>query len=676
MSLTTTRLATKTTPTLFALGLIGSLLSTPNVWAASPPADGVPFNGRTSYAVAEDGQAFNADQLTVSTWVKFNHTGDAQILLNRGAANELFTLYLFDGRIRMLVRHTPETYLHANVAAPPENTWVHYTGTYDGHKIKLYVDGQLKATTAAEGQLAKSSAELYLGAAAPGVRTLDGVLEDARIWRRVLTAEEVAQVAESNAAGALADDLAARWTAASLSGETWQSQAVPAIAAAYFANPKFTQSKADGYHGIWYANQNQGGEYVYKYSGGLGTYCAKHRPLAIYAPEVDKTFFCYGGTDKDQKTLLHMVSYYDHKTGMVPRPTILLDKHTNDAHDNPVISIDAKGYIWIFSSSHGTARPSYISVSTEPYSVDSFERVLTTNFSYTQPFYLKGKGFFFPHTVYAGGRAIYQTSSPDGRNWSEPQLVSLIAQGHYQVCEPFNNQKVGSAYNYHPKGKGLNWRTNLYYMETDDFGHTWKNVKGETLSLPLTEVQNPALVAEYESKNRNAYMKDLTFDKQGNPIILYVTSGGWEAGPKNDPRIWQTARWTGTEWDIQGSIQSDNNYDTGSLYVEDDGTWRLIGPSETGPQPYNPGGEIAMWLSKDQGHSWKMVKQLTHDSKYNHTYARRPINAHPDFYAIWADGHARQPSDSRIYFTNRNGDHVWRLPVKMDGDFAKPEIAW
>jgi len=50
------------------------------------------------------------------------------------------------------------------------------------------------------------------------------------------------------------------------------------------------------------------------------------------------------------------------------------------------------------------------------------------------------------------------------------------------------------------------------------------------------------------------------------------------------------------------------------------------------------------------------------------------VNAHPDFYAFWADGHGRRPSESRLYFTNRGGDHVWRLPTSMTGEFAKPDI--
>jgi hypothetical protein len=101
----------------------------------------------------------------------------------------------------------------------------------------------------------------------------------------------------------------------------------------------------------------------------------------------------------------------------------------------------------------------------------------------------------------------------------------------------------------------------------------------------------------------------------------------------------------------------------------------VIAPTDLGPQPYNPGGEMVLWTSQDEGQSWTRVKQLTRNSPRNHTYARRPLNAHPDFYALWADGHGREPSESFLYFANQRGDHVWRLPQKMNTEFAKPDIA-
>ena len=444
--------------------------------------------------------------------------------------------------------------------------------------------------------------------------------------------------------------------------------------------------KADGYRGIWYMNQPSGDEYVYKYSGGLGTYCAKHRPFAIYAEQVNKTFFCYGGTTTDSnRELLHMVSYFDHATKTVPRPTILLDKQTSDAHDNPVISIDQSGRIWIFSTSHGRARPSYIHRSVRPYDVDEFElvpatrldgeeNVPITNFSYMQVWHTPKTPFqaFFTRYNYPAQRTICFMSSADGVSWSAWQRIAAIDEGHYQISG-VGRSKAGSMFNYHPRGKGLNWRTNLYYLETADGGTNWTTVDGRPLILPLTEVGNDALVRDYESEGLNVYLKDVRFDEQERPVLLYITSRGYQSGPQNDPRTWTIARWTGAKWLFHPVTTSDNNYDFGELWMTAPNDWRIIGPTETGPQPYNPGGEVAMWTSRDQGAAWTKSRQMTSGSSMNHTYVRRALNAHPDFVGIWADGHGRQPSSSRLYFADARGN-VFQLPTTMPGDFAKPIV--
>ncbi len=459
-------------------------------------------------------------------------------------------------------------------------------------------------------------------------------------------------------------------------------------------------TKDTGYRGIWYMNQPLKNEYRFKYSGGLATYCAKHRPFAVYCEKVNKTFFCYGGTTenshlkhdlttgRDGKNvsglLLHMVSYYDHATGKVPRPTILLDKQTKDAHDNPVIAMDDEGYLWIFSTSHGTGRPSYIHRSTEPHSIDAFERVLATkiedgneipmtNFSYMQSWFVPGRGFaaFFTRYNYPAARTACFMSSRDGIHWSAWQRLAAIDEGHYQISTA-DEHKAGTALNYHPKGKGLNWRTNLYYLETTDFGQSWHSADGQNLTLPLTTPQNAALVHDYEKDGLLVYLKDIRFDASGLPVILFLTSKGFESGPQNDPRTWTTARWTGSEWEIRPVTTSDNNYDMGPLYIETDGTWRIIGPTGRGPQPFNPGGEVAMWASKDRGGSWAKAGQLTSGSPFNHTYVRHPVNAHDGFYGFWADGHGREPSASSLYFCTKTGE-VYRLPRRMTEEFAAPE---
>ena len=64
--------------------------------------------------------------------------------------------------------------------------------------------------------------------------------------------------------------------------------------------------------------------------------------------------------------------------------------------------------------------------------------------------------------------------------------------------------------------------------------------------MPLNRVDNSALVHDYRSKSLNVYLKDIRYDDHDRPVILYLTSKGYQSGPANDPRTWTTARWTGS----------------------------------------------------------------------------------------------------------------------------------
>ncbi len=435
------------------------------------------------------------------------------------------------------------------------------------------------------------------------------------------------------------------------------------------SRPVRTGDRIDGYRGIWF-ELNQKSQYGDKYSGGLGAYTAKHHPLAVYSELADKTFFVYGGTPSpDSKQLLAMLSYYDHKTGRVPKPVVVHAKpEVIDPHDNPSLQIDAEGYLWIFVSGRAAIRPGYIYKSAEPFTIDSLIRVREAEFAYPQPIVHGEDGFLLLFTKYTNGRELYWATSLDGMSWSDDQ--KLATKGHYQMTNQ-RNRKVITAFNAHPNG--VDTRTNLYFLQTLDMGKTWTTVEGTPVKTPVTGMQNPALIRDYQREGRLVYLKDINFDRDGNPVLLYITSANHAPGPAGDPRIWTIAHWTGKEWQYHEITHSTHNYDMGSLYIEDDGAWRVIGPTEPGPQPWGAGGEMAAWLSRDQGASWKKVRDLTQNSRGNHCYARRPVNAHPKFYAFWADGHAHEFSESFLYFTNKAGNYVYKLPYEMTTKYAHPE---
>ena len=217
---------------------------------------------------------------------------------------------------------------------------------------------------------------------------------------------------------------------------------------------------ANGYKGIWFT-LGQFSEYGDKYSGGLGTYTADHVPIAIYSPEAKKTFFTYGGTTgAGERHLLIMVSYFDHATGIVPKPVIVYDKvGVNDPHDNAALSIDNKGYIWVFVSGRGTSRPGIIFKSTRPYSISGFEQTREGEMTYPQPWWVEGEGFLYMFTKYTKGRELYWSTSPDGKEWAADQKLAGMG-GHYQVTN-IHGKKIVSVFNYHPGGN-VDKRTNVY----------------------------------------------------------------------------------------------------------------------------------------------------------------------------------------------------------------------
>jgi hypothetical protein len=433
---------------------------------------------------------------------------------------------------------------------------------------------------------------------------------------------------------------------------------------------------ADGYRGIWYG--------LKEYGGGYALFPSQHSPMAVHCAKVRKTFFVYGGTVAGKLQLQAMASYYDHERDMVPRPTIVHDwGKTSDAHKNPTISVDDDGHVWVFVSGHGDA--GYVYRSSKPYSVENFEQIIATPMTYPNPWWISGKGLFLFFTKYDHNRESFWLSVRDGKSLAYPETWKTCGQlnawtvgqkdgkpghGNYQFTGA-HGSRVATAMN--------NWigrtrdRSNLFYLQSDDMGKTWQTADGKDFTPPVREVKCRALVRDFWSEGLQVYIQHLTFNRQGRPAILFLTSpaGQTNEGP-GKPRTWTVAHWVGDRWTFHPVTTSSHNFDCGSLYIEDDGTWRIIGPTEPGPQLWRSGGEVAMWTSNDEGKSWKKLKQLTAGSQHNHCYVRQPVNAHPNFYALWADGHGTNKTAlCRLCFCNKAGD-VFVLPEKMSEPFAQP----
>ncbi|MDA3959196.1 MAG: BNR-4 repeat-containing protein [Planctomycetota bacterium] len=411
----------------------------------------------------------------------------------------------------------------------------------------------------------------------------------------------------------------------------------------------------DGYRGLWYQLRN-------KYSGAMATYTAKHRPLAVYAEAVDRTFFVYGGTTAvDERELVAMIGVYDHATRSFAQPREVMRKPgVDDGHDNPSLAILADGRLLVAVSGRNTRRKGVYFRSLRPYDPTAFERVPGPSFTYPQPWVLDDGRLVHCFTRYTGGREIYvATANAAAEDWTDPlKLVGF--GGHYQVSAA-RGDLVVTAFNWHPKGN-VDARTNLYVMASSDAGRRWMSLDGGALELPLKHPDNPALVRDFAAEGLRIYLKDIALDDRGRPAILVVAA---PAGA--GPRRWLVARFNGRAWDWSQVTTSDHSYDTGCLWLDGDTAW-VVGPSLPGPQPNRTGGDLEMF--RGQRGRWTRVERLTTDPTAHHSYVRRPLHARPDFAAFWGSAVSDTFSPVRLHALDLDRSEVVTLPMVMPTETA------
>ena len=84
----------------------------------------------------------------------------------------------------------------AFVTAPsalPVNTWTHVAATYDGTRLRFYVNGNLVASLAASGAYQVNTGPLWIGGNAVYGEHFKGKLDDVRIYNRALSQSEIQQ---------------------------------------------------------------------------------------------------------------------------------------------------------------------------------------------------------------------------------------------------------------------------------------------------------------------------------------------------------------------------------------------------------------------------------------------------------------------------------------------------
>ena len=172
--------------------LSGSTLPT---WGTGPLAGDLSFDGSTSYVNVPTSSSLNiAGNLSVGAWVKINSFKDYGVIIEKGSggtaatmnyaiwtyANRAISFYIADGINSQFLTYTAPVGF--------EGSWHHITGTVDGSKVHLYVDGSEKSSFF---QTVTPAGNSYPVSISIPSYVLNGQIDDVRIYNRALSSAEV-----------------------------------------------------------------------------------------------------------------------------------------------------------------------------------------------------------------------------------------------------------------------------------------------------------------------------------------------------------------------------------------------------------------------------------------------------------------------------------------------------
>ena len=152
------------------------------------------FNGTNAWVTVPDANVLDlTTTMTIEAWVNpTTLTSWRTIVLKESTSGLSYGLYAHDGsRPAAYIRIGSSDIDRAGTAVLPTNTWTHVAMTYDGTTLRLYVNGAQVATRAISGSIVTSTGALRIGGNASWGEYYAGLIDEIRIYSRVLTAAEI-----------------------------------------------------------------------------------------------------------------------------------------------------------------------------------------------------------------------------------------------------------------------------------------------------------------------------------------------------------------------------------------------------------------------------------------------------------------------------------------------------
>jgi len=188
-------------------GNSGTLMGDPE-WVEGVYETGLMFDGDGDYVDFGSDPVFDiTEQITLALWVNANDMGNGEHNMWLGKGDNAYAIKHQSGNnVEFFIYDTDwHSINYATGLDELGGEWHHMAGTFDGTEMLLYIDGAAVQSAALTTSINIATHAVMLGENSQATgRYFDGMLDDARIYSRALTAAEIAIVMEGGGNPSLA----------------------------------------------------------------------------------------------------------------------------------------------------------------------------------------------------------------------------------------------------------------------------------------------------------------------------------------------------------------------------------------------------------------------------------------------------------------------------------------
>ena len=156
------------------------------------PDSSVTFDASNDRVVVADDPLLRPSELTLEAWVyPESGIGTNDAVLDKSTStlrNDGYGLYHSSGNISFFVNNTSSGLVSTPLAI---GQWSHVVATYDGSRLRLFIDGELQSSKVLDESIHHSTAPLRIGQGRSDTTTWTGRLDEVAIYDQALSVEQI-----------------------------------------------------------------------------------------------------------------------------------------------------------------------------------------------------------------------------------------------------------------------------------------------------------------------------------------------------------------------------------------------------------------------------------------------------------------------------------------------------